>query len=64
MGICKRAKKKWELLKMDLVGRSAVDCCQETVNFFSTVPFLYTFFSASTGQWKILKKVVLEMKVS
>ncbi len=43
---------------LNLVGRSAVDCCQEAVNFFSTVQLLYTFFSASTSRWKILKGVL------
>jgi len=40
---------------LNLVGRSAVDCNQEAVNFFSTFQLFYTFFSASTTQWKILK---------
>ena len=40
---------------LNLGGQSAVDCCQETVNFLSKVQLLYTFFSASTGWWKILK---------
>ena len=40
---------------LNLVDRSAIDCCQEAVNFFSTVWLLYTFFSASAGWWKILK---------
>ena len=30
---------------LNLVGRSSIDCCQEAVNFFSTVQLLYTFFS-------------------
>ncbi|XP_038637303.1 zinc finger MYM-type protein 1-like [Scyliorhinus canicula] len=40
---------------LNLVGRSAVDCCQEAVNFFSTVQLLYTLISASSSRWKILK---------
>ncbi|XP_038649470.1 LOW QUALITY PROTEIN: zinc finger MYM-type protein 1-like [Scyliorhinus canicula] len=43
---------------LNLEGRSAVDCCQEAVNFFSTVQLLYTFFSASSSRWKILKGCV------
>ena len=35
---------------LNLVGQSAVDCCQEAVNFFSTVQFLYTFFLDPTSQ--------------
>ena len=48
---------------LNLVGRSAVDCCQEVANFISTVRLLYTIFSASTGWRKILKGCI-EMKVS
>lgn len=40
---------------LNLKGRSSVDCCQETVNFFSTVQLLYSFFLASTSRWKILE---------
>ena len=43
---------------LNLVGRSAVDCCQEAVNFFSTVQLVYNFFSASTWRWKILKDCI------
>ncbi len=48
---------------LNLVGRSAVDCCQEAINFFSTVQLLYTFFQPQPAGGKFLK-VVLEMKVS
>ncbi len=40
---------------LNLVGRSAVDCCPEAVNFFNIVQPIYTLFSASTNRWKILK---------
>ena len=46
---------KYAIYSLNLVGRSAVDCCQEAVTFSSTVQLLYTFSSASTGQWKIVK---------
>ena len=29
---------------LNLVGRSALDCCHGVVNFISTVQFLYTLF--------------------
>jgi len=40
---------------LNLVGVSAVDCCIEAVSFFGFVQSLYTFFSASTHCWAILK---------
>lgn len=40
---------------LNLVGRSAVDCCLEAVNFFAIVQLLYTFFSGSTNRWAVLK---------
>ena len=43
---------------LNLVGRISIDCCQERVNFFCTVQLLYTFFSASTRRWKILKSCI------
>lgn len=48
---------------LNLVGRSAVDCCQVAVDFFSTVGLLYTFFSASTARWRILKDCIGNEKV-
>ena len=38
---------------LNLISRSAVDCWQEAVNFYSTVQLLYTV-SASTSLWKLL----------
>ncbi len=48
---------------LNLVGQRAVECCQEAVNFFSTVQLLCTFFKPEPTGGKFLK-VVLEMKVS
>ena len=33
---------------MNLVGRAAVDCCLDAVNFFGVVQKIYHFFSSST----------------
>ena len=33
---------------INLVGKAAVDCCLEAVNFFSIVQHIYNSFSAST----------------
>ena len=35
---------------------SAVDCCVDAVIFFGFVQALYTFFSASTHRWSVLKR--------
>ena len=43
---------------LNLVGQCAVDCCLEAVTFFSTVQLLYTFFSASSNRWRILKDCI------
>jgi hypothetical protein len=48
---------------LNLVGCSAVDCCLNAVNFFSIVQRLYTFFSASTHRWDVLKSHVGDNKV-
>ena len=40
---------------LNLVGRSAVDCCLDAVNFFGIVNDIYTFFSSSTKRWAVLK---------
>lgn len=48
---------------LNLVGRSAVDSCLEAVNFFHTVQLIYTFFSASTNRWKILKGCLVNEKL-
>jgi hypothetical protein len=41
---------------LNLVGVSAVDCCVDAVSFFGFVQALYTFFSASTHRWSVLKR--------
>lgn len=40
---------------LNSVGRSAVDCCLEAVNFFGVVNEVYIFFSSSTKRWAVLK---------
>ena len=40
---------------LNLIGRAAVDCCLDAVNFFAIVQLLYKFFSASTKRWRVLK---------
>ena len=41
---------------LNLVGRSAVDCCAMAVDFFSVAQLIiYTYFSASTHRWNVLK---------
>ena len=39
---------------LNLVGRAAVDCCLDAVNFFSIVQETYNFFSSSTHRWAVL----------
>ena len=39
---------------LNLVGQSAVGCCQLVVGFFNFVQRLYSFFVPSTHRWKIL----------
>jgi hypothetical protein len=39
---------------LNLVGRAAVDCCLDAVNFFAVVQELYTFFSSSTKRWSMM----------
>ena len=48
---------------LNLVGRSAVDCCLEAVKFFGTVQNIYTFFAASTHRWKVLTDHLSNEKV-
>ncbi|XP_075396922.1 zinc finger MYM-type protein 1-like [Tenrec ecaudatus] len=43
---------------LNLIARSAVDCCPEAVDFFSTVQLLSTFFTTSPQRWAVLKKYV------
>jgi hypothetical protein len=45
---------------LNLVGRAAVDCCLEAVNFFSIIQQIYTFFSGSTHRWAILETFLAE----
>jgi hypothetical protein len=39
---------------LNLVGRAAVDCCLDAVNFFGIVQEIYNFFSSSTHRWAVL----------
>ncbi|KAK9887495.1 hypothetical protein WA026_022849 [Henosepilachna vigintioctopunctata] len=43
---------------LNLIGRSAVDCCTIAVNFFSIVQLLYNFFSGSTHRWAVLRELL------
>jgi hypothetical protein len=49
---------------LNLVGQSAVGCCSEAVYFLSFVDKLYTFFSASTHRWNLLKEVLDQQNLS
>ena len=40
---------------INLLGRSAVDCYLDAVNCFGIINEIYTFFSASTKRWAVLK---------
>ena len=40
---------------LNLVGRSAVNCCLDAVNCFGIINKIYTFFSSSTKIWEVLK---------
>ena len=48
---------------LNLVGRSAVDCCLIAVNFFATVQQIYKFFAASTHRWAVLKQHAVSKNV-
>ena len=43
---------------LNLVGKSAVDCCTEAVSFFRLVQAIYVFFSAFTKRWKTLSNAL------
>ena len=45
---------------LNLVGRAAVDCCLDAVNFFGVVQQLYNFFSGSTHRWAVLQSYLEE----
>lgn len=40
---------------LNLVGTAAAECCLGATEYFMFVQKIYTFFSASTGRWGILK---------
>lgn len=41
---------------LNLVGQSAADCCTNATLFFIFVNNIYTFFTASTSRYKILRQ--------
>ena len=40
---------------LNLLDRSAVDCCLDAVNCFGIINKIYTFFLSSTRRWAVLK---------
>lgn len=40
---------------LNLVGNNAAECCSSAVSFFDFIQKVYTFFSASTHRWDVLK---------
>ena len=43
---------------LNLVVECVAECCPGAVNFFDFMTHLYTFFSASTYRWRVLKKAL------
>lgn len=39
----------------NLIGKCAVDCCRNASEYFNLLKNIYSFFSASTHRWEILK---------
>lgn len=39
---------------LNLVGTSAVDCCQKLVAYFNFLKKIYNFFTTSTHRWQII----------
>jgi len=49
---------------LNLVGTCVAECVKEGLSFFNTIQHLYSFFSASTRRWDILKSsLTLSKKV-
>jgi len=49
---------------LNLVGTCVAECVKEGLSFFSTIQHLYSFFSATTRRWDILKSsLTLDKKV-
>ena len=47
---------------LNLLGRSAVDCCLDAVNCFGIINEIYTFSSSSTKRWTALKYFATSVK--
>ena len=43
---------------LNLVGKCAAECCPGAVSFFDLMNQLYTYFSASTHRWRVLKEAL------
>ena len=43
---------------LNLVGKCVAECCPGAVSFFDFMTQLYTFFSASTYRWRVLKEAL------
>ena len=43
---------------LNLVGKCAAECCPGAVSFFDFMNQLYTYFSASTHRWRVLKEAL------
>jgi len=43
---------------LNLVGTSAAECCLLAIKYFMFLQKLYTFFSASTHRWALIKKFI------
>lgn len=41
---------------LNLVGKHAAECCQESTHYFELLQGLYVFFSSSTKRWEVLQK--------
>ncbi len=49
---------------LNLVGSSAADCCLLAITYFMFLQQLYTFFSASTHRWALIKKFIKKDKAA
>ena len=43
---------------LNLVGKCAAECCPGVVSFFDFMNQSYTYFSASTNRWRVLKEAL------
>ena len=49
---------------LDLVGRSAVNCCTGAIAYFDFVQKIFVFFSASAARWQKLSRVLKEQHLT